>query len=96
MANALITFCFDVFLAFLLALGFPFSRLYPVLPHGQGPVHPVQLEVEATGVTHGLTLVIPPPQRGVGGPAVGAAQTHPPGGRGEHRGHVVHWEPLHL
>ena len=56
----------------------------------------MQLEVEAARVAHGLAVVVPPPQRGVGGPAVGAAQTHPPGGRGEHRGHVVHWEALHL
>ena len=92
----IITFCLDVFLALLLALRFPFSRLDPVFPHGQGSVDPVQLEVEPTGVAHGLALVVPPPERGVGGPAVGAAQAHPPRGRGEHRGHVVHREPLHL
>ena len=74
------TFCFDIILlVFLLALRFPFPGLYAVLPHGQGSVDTVQLEVEAAGIAHGLALVVSPPERGVGCPAVCAAQTHPPG-----------------
>lgn len=38
---------------------------------------PVQLRVEATGVTHGLSVPVASPQCGGAGVAVGAAQTGP-------------------
>jgi hypothetical protein len=38
----------------------------------------VQLVVEAAGVAHGLAVVVPPPQRRVGGAAVGAGDAHAP------------------
>lgn len=60
-------------------LRLPFPRLDAVLPHRQGPVHAVQLEVEAASVANGLALVVAPPKGGGAGAAVGAAQPQPPG-----------------
>lgn len=51
----------------------------------------MQLEVEAAGVTHGLSAVVAPPEGGVGGLAVGAR--HPGTARwlrGSCRRHVLH------
>ena len=44
----------------------------------------VHLEVEATGITHGLAVIVTSPERSLRGAAVGAAETDPAGGRGEH------------
>ena len=83
-----LTLSFDVLLVLLLLLlGFPLSGLDAVFPHGHRPVDPVQFEVETAGVTDWLPVVVPPPERGLGGVAVGAAQPVPPGGRGEHLRH---------
>ena len=90
-----LTLSFDVLLVLLLLLGFPLSGLDAVFPHGHGPVDPVQLEVEATGVTDWLPVVVPPPERGLGGVAVGAAQPVSPGGRSEHLRHR-HGLEVHL
>ena len=90
-----LTLSFDVLLVLLLLLGFPLSGLDAVLPHGHGPVDPVQLEVETAGVTDRLPVVVPPPERGLGGVAVGAAQPVSPGGRGEHLRHR-HGLEVHL
>ena len=43
-----------------------------VLLHGEGPARVVQLEVQATRVAHRLALRVAPPQRRLGGAAVGA------------------------
>ena len=55
----------------------------------------VHLEVETAGVTDWLPVVVPPPERGLGGVAVGAAQPVSPGGRGEHLRHRHRLE-IHL
>ena len=47
----------------------------------------MQFEVEAAGVTDGLAVVVPPPERRLCGVAVGAAQSVSPRRRGEHLGH---------
>ena len=68
------TLSFNVLLVLLLLLlGFPLPRLNAVFPHGHGPVHPVEFEVETAGVADGLPVVVPPPERCLGGVAVGAA-----------------------
>ena len=83
-----LTLSFDVLLVLLLLLlGFPLSGLDAVLPHRHRPVDPVQLEVETAGIADRLPVVVPPPERGLGGVAVGAAQPVSPGGRGEHLRH---------
>ena len=41
----------------------------------------MQFVVESAGVADGLSDVVPPPQRGGGGLAVGAGETHAPGRR---------------
>ena len=89
------TLSFNVLLVLLLLFRFPLPRLNAVLSHGHGPVDPVQLEVEATGVTDWLPVVVPPPERGLGGVAVGAAQPVSPGGRSEHLRHR-HGLEVHL
>lgn len=38
----------------------------------------MQLVVEAAGVADGLAVVVPPPEGGVGGAAVGAGHPHAP------------------
>lgn len=43
--------------------------------------HPMEFHVEATSITHWLSLCISSPQGGGGGVTVGAGQTHPPRGR---------------
>ena len=91
-----LTLSFDVLLVLLLLLlGFPLSGLDAVLPHGHRSVDPMQFEVETTGVTDWLPVVVPPPERGLGGVAVGAAQPVSPGGRGEHLRHRHRLE-IHL
>ena len=55
----------------------------------------VHLEVETAGVTDRLPVVVPPPERGLGGVAVGAAEPVSPGGRGEHLRHRHRLE-IHL
>ena len=81
------TFGFDVLLVLLLLLGFPLPSLNAVFPHGHGPVDAVQFEVEAAGVTDGLAVVVPPPERRLRGVAVGAAQSVSPRRRREHLRH---------
>ena len=86
--NWKLTLSFDVLLVLLLLLlGFSLSGLDAVFPHGHRPVDPVQFEVEAAGITDRLPVVVPPPERGLGGVTVGAAQPVSPGGRGEHLRH---------
>ena len=50
----------------------------PVLSHGEGAVHPMELVVEAAGVADGLAFVVPPPEGGGRGAAVGATQAQAP------------------
>ena len=68
----------------MLRFRLPLPCLNSILPHGERPVYPVQFVVEATGVTHGLAVIVASPERGLRGAAVGAAETQPPRGRGEH------------
>ncbi len=54
-------------LAFLL----PFPVLYRVLAHADRPLSVVQLRIEAAGVAHRGPGLVPPPERGLLGVAVG-------------------------
>lgn len=67
------------FLAFRRKFSVP--RLNPILLHGEGAINIVQLVVESTGVTHGLTIGVPSPECGGCGLAVGTAGTLSPSGR---------------
>ena len=68
----------------MLRLRLPLPSLNPIFSHGQRPVDPVQLVIEATGITHRLPVIVTSPERSLRGAAVGAAETNPPGGRGKH------------
>lgn len=50
--------------------------------------HPMEFHVEATSITHWLSLCISSPQGGGGGVTVGAGQTHPPRGRLQQRKNI--------
>lgn len=60
-------------------LWLPLPRLDSVLPHGQGPVHPVEFVVQSAGVANGLAVVVPSPEGGGRRAAVGAAKADAPG-----------------
>ena len=47
----------------------------------------MQFIIETTSIAHWLPIIVPPPERGLGGATVGAAQPQSPGGGREHGGH---------
>lgn len=62
----------DVLLAFLVFVGhFAVPCLNAILLHGKGSIHIMQLEVEATGIAHGLAIGVASPQGCGAGVTVG-------------------------
>lgn len=55
-------------------LGFALPSLNALFLHGQRSGHPMQLHVEATGITHRFSISIASPQCGGAGSAVSAAK----------------------
>ena len=79
-----LTLCLYIFFALMLRFWLPLPCLNTIFSHGEGPVDPVQFVIETTGVTDWLPVIVTSPERGLCRPTVGAAQTEPPRGRGEH------------
>jgi hypothetical protein len=60
-------------------LWLPLPGLNPILPHGERSIDTVELEVEPTGVTDRLSLVVPSPEGRCCCPTVCAAETEAAG-----------------
>lgn len=71
----------DLFALFGFARHLSVSGLNSFFLHSQGSVNIVQLVVEPTGITDGITVGISPPEGGSGGLTVCTGRARPPGCR---------------